>query len=597
MDILDRNEETKAVLESNYQHMPEATIMIVDDEPITMEVVRAFLEEVGYHKFILVENPSEAMKILEETEPDLILLDLVMPGISGFDILLSVRVHPIFKHLPVIIMTSSSDTESKLKSLELGATDFLPKPLNKSELCLRVRNTLTVKACHDQLAYYDPVTNLPNKRLFMERLDWSLKKSKRYSEHLALLIVTLDNFTRLNATVGQSAGDEILRQVASRIEGVVRNVDVLGKALAGDDSRMSLFRADGVAFSLLLDRINGEETAALVAKRVIAFIREPMRVEGTDVFITASIGIATAPTDGHDPVALLQLAASANSYAKNRGGNAFEFSSKAINTKYNRRLSLETRLRKAINKQEFVLYYQPKVDVRTGVILGVESLVRWESSDGGLIPPNEFIPLAEETGLIVPIGEWVLHEACSQLKKWHETDRDPISMSVNLSVKQFNDPEFFRTVKHIVVGSGIEPDYLMLEITESLLLDDVEAKISIMNRLREIGLNLSIDDFGTGYSSLRYLSKLPVDELKIDRSFIMDVVENSDNRAIVLSVLFLAHCLGLKTVAEGVETKEHLAILQRERCDQYQGFLFSRPIPHEDLFRLLPPGDSSTQSR
>ncbi len=586
MVILNKDEQISVSLKNSYQFTTNATIMIVDDDPIILEGVKVFLEDAGYRKLILVEKSSEAMKRLEETEPDLLLLDLVMPDVSGFDILQSVRAHPQFEHLPVIILTSASDEESKLQSLEFGATDFLHKPLNVSEFCLRVRNTLTVKACHDHLVYYDSVTNLPNKKMFMARVDLSLNKSKRYDEHLALLIITLDNY-RINSTVGHDAGDEILREAASRIESVVRDVDELGNVLEGDESNMSLFRADGVAFSLLLDRINGEENAALVAERIIQSIKEPISLKDIDIFITCSIGIATYPTDGNDSISLLQRAASANNYAKNTGGNTFQFSSETINAKYNRRLSLETKLRQALKKDEFVLYYQPKVDIRSDKINGVESLLRWDSREDGLISPAEFIPLAEETGLIVPIGEWVLKEACSKLREWHQTGSTLISMAVNLSVIQFNEPGFSQTVKQIILNSGIDPHYLTLELTESLLMDDVENKISIMQQLRDIGLNLSIDDFGTGYSSLKYLSKLPLDELKIDRSFIMDVCDNSDNRAIVSSVISLADHLELKTVAEGVETKEQLDILYKMRCDQYQGFLFSRPVPPDELLMLL----------
>jgi diguanylate cyclase (GGDEF)-like protein len=589
MDMIDKLEEGKTTAQGSYQQLINATIMIVDDEPTTMEVVKAFLEEAGYNKFVLVEKSSQAMTAIEETRPDLLLLDLIMPDVSGFDILSAVRVHPKFKHLPVIILTSSSDTESKLRALELGATDFLAKPLDKSELALRVRNSLTVKAYQDQLAYYDPLTNIPNKKLFLEHLDWAVKKAKRFKEHLALLTIALDNFNRINAMIGPSAGDQLLQQIARRIEGVIRSVDVLGSSVDDEHIEMSLFRTEGNSFALLLDRIHGEDSAALVAERLIQIIKEPMHVDNTNIYVTASIGIATYPAESDDCTSLLRLASSAKDYVKNKGGNSFQFSSKDINSKYNKRLSLETRLRMALERDEFILHYQPEVNVRTGVIQGVEALLRWNSSDKGLVPPYDFIPLAEETGLIIPIGEWVLNEACSKLKKWHQAGRNSLSMAVNLSVKQFNDPGFFSTAKRIISHSGVDPQFLKFELTESLLLDNIDHKIEIMKQLTDIGLKLSIDDFGTGYSSLKYLSKLPVDELKIDRSFIIDVVENSSNRAIVLSVIFLSHCLGLKTVAEGVETKEQLNVLQKERCDQYQGFLFSRPVPDAELCKLLPP--------
>ena len=579
----------KSVPKGKYADMTDLAIMMVDDELTTMEIVQSYLEEGGYRKFVLVQDSTHAMRVMEESMPDLLLLDIVMPVLSGFDILSAVRVHPRFKHLPVIIMTSSKDSESKLRALDLGATDFLAKPMDKSELILRVRNTLAAKAYQDQLAYYDPITGLPNKQLFLERFDWALKESKRYNKQMALMNIVLDNFNRINSTIGPVAGDKVLQLIARRIEGVIRNVDVLGHSIEDEDKKINLFRTEGSAFSLLLDRLHEEENAAIVAGRIIQAIKEPLKIDDKDVCITASIGIATYPTESEDRDTLLQLAAGAKDYVKNKGGNSFMFSSSNINASYNKRISLETRLRTALKRNEFVLYYQPVLDARTGTIHGVEALVRWNSKDDGLVPPNDFIPLAEETGLIIPIGEWVLNKACTDLKKWHQSGRNTLNMSVNVSVKQFTSPDFFSMVKRSIHSSGVNPEFLKLEITESLFLDNVEDKIKIMKRLTDTGLKLSIDDFGTGYSSLSYLSKLPVDELKIDRSFIIDAVKNSSNRAIVLSVIFLSHCLGLTTVAEGVETKEQLNFLQKERCDNYQGYLFSPPVPEEELLKLHPP--------
>ena len=268
------------------------------------------------------------------------------------------------------------------------------------------------------------------------------------------------------------------------------------------------------------------------------------------------------------------------------GGDSFQFSSSAISEIYEKRLSLEGSLRKALEKNEFALYYQPKVDIQTGNILGVEALLRWESNEG-LVSPGDFIPLAEETGLIVPIGQWVVSEACRQLKVWHQSTRIPINMSVNISAKQFSDPNFLLTLKRTISSSQIDTRFLTLELTESLLLGNIDEKIKIMKSLRTMGLKLSIDDFGTGYSSLSYLRKLPLDELKIDRSFIMEVSNRNDSRAIVATIVFLARRLKLSTVAEGVEKKEELEFLQKLGCNQYQGFFFSRPVPSNELPDLL----------
>ncbi|MGD8212625.1 MAG: EAL domain-containing protein [Desulfobacterales bacterium] len=572
--------------DKNYQGLKDAKIMIVDDEPINIEVVQAFLEQDKYHNFVTIEDSTKVMQLLEETRPDLLLLDLMMPDVSGFDILSAVRTHSKFEHLPVIILTASTDTESKLKALDLGATDFLAKPLDQSELGLRVRNTLAAKAYQDQLVYYDGLTKLPNRHLFLEDLSWALKTAKRYGDQLALLSIEIDNFDKINDTIGLSAGDEVIRRVAHRIQNVTREYSAPDRIEVHKGPKIALFHLDRGSFALLIDQLHSANYSAVVANRIIKSFRPPIGIGGEDIYVTASIGIATTPPENNQPSELLRLASSAKDYSKKLGGNSFQFSSDAINEMYEKRMRIETRLRRALEKNEFVLYYQPKVEIKTGIVRGVEALIRWES-DQGLVSPGDFIPLAEETGLIVPIGKWALREACRQLKEWHRVTRKPISMSVNLSAKQFTSVNFLSTVKEIVNDSRIDKRFLTLELTESLLLGDIENKIKIMHNLKSMGLKLSIDDFGTGYSSLNYLRKLPIDELKIDRSFIMELSKSAVTRAIVATVVFLARNLKLFTVAEGIENKEELAFLRKIGCQQYQGFYFSRPVPPNELLELL----------
>lgn len=581
------NQACAADLPDNVANLLKATIMMVDDEPITMEVVQAFLEDAGYQHFVLVDDPREAMATLEETRPDLLLLDLMMPEISGFEILQALRERDKFKHLPVLILSSTSDNADKLQALDLGATDLLSKPVDPSELQLRVRNTLAAKAYQDQLAFYDPLTKLPNRHLFLEQLDWTLKSAKRNQDAFALLSIELDQFDKINDTLGLFTGDDVLRQLAQRITSIVRSADLLGHFDLEEESAVNLFHFERGVFSLILHRLHRERDAARAAQRLLEAIRQPLKIGSTEIYVTASIGISTYPTEQVNSINMLQLASSARDYAKSKGGNSFQFSSRRINIKFQQRLSLEARLRKALDREELVLHYQPKLDVTGNTITGVEALLRWHVPDRGLVPPSQFIPIAEETGFIVPIGEWVLETACRQLAKWQQAGRAPIDMAVNLSPAQFQNTGMLRRFREIIHASGADPQRLILEVTEGMLLEDSNTKIEIMNRLRAHGLRLAIDDFGTGYSSLSYLRKLPLDELKIDRSFFINLFEDARSRSLVSALIKLAHNLDLLTVAEGVETEAQLSYLQKEGCDQYQGFLFSPALPTNELEMLL----------
>ncbi len=570
-------------MNEQYEKLTNSTIMMVDDEPITMELLQAFLEEEGYSNFYLEENSEKAIESLENVAPDILLLDLVMPKVSGFDILSAARNHPQFTHLPIIILTSASNTESKLRALELGATDFLAKPVDQSELRLRVHNTLKAKAYHDKRAYYDPITKLPNKLMFQKEFEWALTKAERYNEQLTLLDISLDGFGRINASIGLSGGDDVLAQLANRFERLLKSTEYLHTRINANH-RYAIYRSDGDAFLLLIENIKDSASVAAFAQRLLDTVRQPVLVKGYEVHVTASLGITNYPEENTDSKSLLRLANSAREFAKKSGGNSLQFSSQDINNVYEKRFNVEQQLRKALDKNEFILHYQPKVDLETNTIQGVEALLRWNRDGLGLVPPNEFIPLAEKTGLIIPIGNWVLSEACRQLVRWQEMGSPPLGMNVNLSALQFEDKHFYTDIKKIIDESSIDPCLLTLEFTESLLMEDIEGKIKQLQQLKGLGVKLSIDDFGTGYSALSYLRKLPLDELKIDRSFVVDTPQDNQSAAIVSSVIFLAQKLGLKTIAEGVETEEQRQFLENEQCQQFQGFFFSRPLPANELY-------------
>lgn len=428
------------------------------------------------------------------------------------------------------------------------------------------------------LANHDALTKLPNRMLLQERIDHALRLAQRNKTQLAVLFIDLDRFKVINDTLGHDAGDQLLLETSHRLIGCLRDSDTIA-------------RQGGDEFVVLLEEF-GEDVQYLagVARKVMAVLTQPFTLMGQEIFISASIGISVYPRDGQDMNTLLKNADIAMYRAKEHGKNAYHFYASDCNVHSFERLALENSLRKALERNEFVLHYQPKVDLVTDSIVGAEALVRWMHPEFGMVPPAKFIPLAEETGLIAAIGEWVLREACRQNRAWQEAGLPLITMGVNLSGGQFRDDNLHHVIASALAYSGMQPIYLELEITESMIMQNPERAASILQGFREMGMHTSIDDFGTGYSSLGYLKRFPLDALKIDRSFVQDVPGDLDDVAITQAIIGLAHSLGLKVVAEGVETEAQLDFLRRQRCEQIQGYIYSKPLPADEFAMLLEAG-------
>jgi diguanylate cyclase (GGDEF)-like protein len=404
---------------------------------------------------------------------------------------------------------------------------------------------------------------------------------------VAILFLDLDNFKRINDTLGHDLGDKLLREVTNRLIQWIRPSDYPSRANA---ENTIVSRLGGDEFTIYLSDIDRVQDAATVAQRILDVLSKPFMLDTHEVFITASVGITVFPSDGHDVDTLLKNADTAMYHAKDQGRNNYQFFTPSMNAEVMKRLSLETDLRKALERQEFLLHYQPKVDLRTGKILGVEALIRWLHPDRGLVPPGEFIPLSEQTGLVVPIGQWALNAACAQNKALQAAGFPPMGMSANLSGRQILDPQLPEIVARILKGTGLDPKYLEVELTESILIQNQKSVIDTLHALREMGIQLSLDDFGTGYSSLSYLNRFPVDTLKIDKSFVDNIPTNQDSVALIRAIIAMAHSLKLKVLAEGVETEGQLVFLREEGCDEVQGNLFSPAVPVEALEKLLREG-------
>ncbi|MBK6981139.1 MAG: EAL domain-containing protein [Betaproteobacteria bacterium] len=436
------------------------------------------------------------------------------------------------------------------------------------------------------LAYFDAVTGLPNRSWLLERLDQMIARAGRRDEKMAVLFLDLDQFKRINDTLGHSAGDAMLGQVARRIESSIRREDALGRAGA-DAAEVSIARLGGDEFCVLLEGVGRVEDAARVAKRLLEAFGEPFTVEGFETFVSASIGIAIHPHDGADGSGLLKAADAAMYHAKERGRNNHQFYSHAFNERAAERLTLENELRRALERDEFTLHYQPKVHGITRRLVGLEALVRWNHPARGLVMPGQFIPVAEECRQILRIDEWVLGAACRQNRAWQDAGGEAVPVSVNLSGHQFARPGLVEVVARTLEASRLDPVHLTLEVTEGVLMADHEVVSANLRRLKAMGVRLSLDDFGTGYSSLSYLKRLPLDEIKIDQSFTRDIVGGADSAAIVAAIVAIGRTLNLELVAEGVETEAQRSCLIGQGCEVMQGYLFGRPQPVEAVAGLL----------
>jgi diguanylate cyclase (GGDEF)-like protein len=440
----------------------------------------------------------------------------------------------------------------------------------QTDITQRKRDEETIR----HLAYDDALTGLPNRTLFNDRLTLALAQAHRNQGKLAVMLMDLDRFKIINDTLGHAVGDQLLRGVARRLINSLREGDTVARL--GDDE-----------FAFLLPGMDQVEDVAKTAQKIIEILKSAFYFEGHELHVTPSIGIALYPNDGEDAQTLLKNANTALHRAKEQGRNTYQLYTPAMNATALERLALESRLYRALEREEFVIYYQPQINIHTGGVVGVEALVRWRHPKLGLILPGKFIPLAEETGFIIPLGEWVLLTACAQNKAWQDAGLPPLRMAVNLSISHFKREDLTKMLAQVLEKTGLHPNYLELELTESIGMENVERAITKLQELKALGVKLSIDDFGTGYSSLSYLKRFPIDTLKIDQSFVQHIPTNPNDAAITTAIIAMAHSLNLKVIAEGVETEEQLTFLRPYRCDEMQGFLFSKPMPAEEFIQFF----------
>lgn len=564
---------------------PLRTLLAVEDNAGDARLLREMLnEEGGCDTAVLhVTSMAEAEVLLQDHAIDIIVLDLGLPDVQGLDAVR--RARAAAPRLPLVVLTGLDDEEIAGQALQEGAQDYLIKgQIDMRGLLRALRYAAERKAMEDaaremavQIAHtakHDDLTGLPNRALLKDRLEFAMALAARHQMKLALIFLDLDGFKHINDSLGHSTGDKLLRSVAGRLLNCVRGTDTVS-------------RQGGDEFVVLLSDVAQAEDAAICASKILEAVAQVHSIDGHDLHVTASGGISIYPDDGDDAETLMKNADTAMYQAKEMGRQTHRFFKTAMNERAVKRQSIEAELRRALERRQLELHYQPKVDLLSGLTSGAEALLRWHHPTQGLISPAQFIPVAEDSRLIVPIGEWVLDEACRQAQRWVAEGLLFGAMAVNVSAVQFREPDFAQRVFSILAKAGLDPTRLELELTESVLMTGSETAASTLQALRSKGVQVALDDFGTGYSSLSYLQRFPVDCLKIDQSFIRQISAVGTESTLVTAIINMAHTLGLRVVAEGVETSEELQFVKDRGCDEGQGFYFSRALTATEFAQHL----------
>ena len=555
-------------------------ILIVDDQPSDLVMLSEAVRDLG--EVYVASDGRMVMEVARFCRPDLVLLDIQMPQMNGFEICRAIKADPKLCDAAILFVTSHTQSENEIKALEYGGVDFIQKPLNLPVVRAHVRAHLSLRTEAKKLAYYDALTGLPNRMLLQDRAEQALQKAQRAHARVAMLLLDLDNFKSINDSVGHSVGDAVLKRVAQRLRESSRAIDTVS-------------RQGGDEFVILLPEVQRFDAIGDFVERLLTTIAAPIELGNARYVLSASIGIGVFPDDSEDLEALYRHADVAMYQAKQDGRNRYRFFSRSIESSMRARHLLEIHMRNALDQGVFEVFYQAKFDARRGQICGMEALIRWRNGDGRLVSPAEFIPLAEETGLIVPIGKQVLQRACSDAFALLKMGL-PTCVSVNISAVQFREESFLDMVKGILVETALPPTLLELEITEGVLARDIEAAGVTLGELKAMGVRIAIDDFGTGYSSLSYLKRLPIDVLKIDQSFVRDMLVDRSDAAIIEAIVRMGQALDLELIAEGVESPPQVERLLQLGCDLMQGYLYCRPMPFQQLTEFLQAGTANTDA-
>jgi diguanylate cyclase (GGDEF)-like protein len=573
----------------------DATVLVCDDDPTYLLLMKETLSS-DNHKVLTAANGVDALKLYIQHEPNIVLLDVHMPMLSGFEVCAEIRKHPKGKDIPILMVTGADDILSIESAYKHGATDFLPKPLRWPMVAHRVRYMLkgsetfnSLKQSEEKmrrLAYIDSLTGLPNRQSLDESLEEAIWFAAKERQSLGIMYIDLDNFKRINDTLGHDFGDKLLKKISEKICQCVKEKTGFPNALI-DVIDIEVFRLGGDEFMILLNQTLQDDDVKVVAQSLVTCISELVSIDDYEVALTPSIGIAMYPRDGANVTELKKHADVAMYYAKSMGRRGYRFYAESLNENAMKFLQIEGCLRNALSNDEFILHYQPQVCLKSNKIISVEALLRWKSPELGYVTPSDFIPVAEDSGLINELGEWVMRTACFQAKAWLDVGMQDFRVSVNLSSIQFKRASLLNMIKRALDDSGLPASLLEVELTESAVMNDVDQNITRLNQIRDMGVAISIDDFGTGYSSLSYLKKFPINTLKIDRSFIITIDSDPDDAAIVEAIIALASTLKLTVIAEGVETHGQLKTLNRFHCDIIQGFYFSKAVSAEEVTEMM----------